>query len=99
MYRIKWYVNGTKNCSPLFCSAESGEYWRLLTPGYYELVANKDGYNTKSRIISIDKTIERKDIENVDQESIEAETVDFVLDRPPDDLDENNLGPDDYIRY
>lgn len=76
-------------------TTENGEYWRLLTPGYYELMASKEGYESKSSVISIEKTIERSDVEKVDKRPIEAEIVDFVLERSVD-LD-NNI--DEFVKY
>lgn len=75
--------------------ADFGEYWRLLTPGYYELVASKDGFIPESKIISIEKTIDQKDIEQNNPTLLEAEIVDFVLTGQSNDVD-NNL---DYIKY
>lgn len=78
--------------------AESGEYWRLLIPGYYELVASKEGYGSKSRIISIEKTLDRKEIESKNPAVFEAEIVDFVLDSPGDELEDDTVF-DDYVKY
>lgn len=78
--------------------AESGEYWRLLIPGYYELVASKEGYGSKSRIISIEKTLDRKEIESKNPAVFEAEIVDFVLDTPGDELEDDTVF-DDYVKY
>lgn len=61
-------------------------------------MATKEGYAAKSRIISIDRTIERKEIESKNPAAFEAEIVDFVLDTPNNDLD-NDIVFDDDIKY
>ena len=76
--------------------AESGEYWRLLTPGYYELVASKEGYGAVSRTISVEQTIDRKELESKNPAVFAAEVVDFVLDAPNVD---NDIVFDDYAKY
>lgn len=78
-------------------SAESGEYWRLLIPGYYELVASKEGYSSGSRMISVEQTIDRKEIESKNPTAFEAEIVDFVLDTP--NQQDNDIVFDDYVKY
>ena len=78
--------------------AKDGEYWRLLTPGFYELIASKDEYRSQNKIISIDHTVDRKEIEQTKRYPLEADIFDFVLERPIDELD-NNIGLDDYIKY
>lgn len=47
---------------------ESGEYWRLLTPGQYEITAQKTGYEPSTKMVTVGG-----------RKHQEATKVDFVL--------------------
>lgn len=49
-------------------SVASGEYWRLLTPGQYEISVTKDGYEPSTKLIKV-----------VNEPHKEAQRVDFIL--------------------
>ena len=68
-----------------------------MIPGYYELVASKEGYSSSSRVISIEQTIDRKEIESKNPAAFEAEIVDFVLETP-NEMD-NDIMFDNYLKY
>lgn len=58
-------------------SIDSGEYWRLLTPGIYSVAVSKDGYEPVTKMVTIN---DKKNADN-DWKSghHEAARVDFVL--------------------
>ena len=53
----------------------SGEYWRLLTPGQYEVSATKTGYDPVTKLVKVSPTAHQ-----------EAFRVDFAL-QPSNDFD------------
>lgn len=57
-------------------SIASGEYWRLLTPGIYQITITKDGYEPASKMVTIHGHEHDKDWTSGHHE---AERVDFVL--------------------
>lgn len=40
--------------SPFSCTAMNGEYWRLLTPGVYEVMAAKSNYIPQTKTVQVE---------------------------------------------
>ena len=60
-------------------SADGGDYWRLLLPGYYAISVSRQGYRTAHRTVSVGKY------------GSPAKRVDFSLISGPKDLSNNDI--------
>lgn len=74
-------------------SAEKGDYWRLLTPGEYEIIAEADGYKPEAKIVEV-----------LEKEHTQAPIVNFDLTPLSDEdrasfMDENLIGNDKDMLY
>jgi len=68
-------------------SVKNGEYWRLLTPGTYEVLAVKEGFQPDAHTVTIKN------------DRPEALRLDFNLVAIDDSLDASVLPSNDYLGY
>jgi hypothetical protein len=68
---------------------KNGEYWRLLTPGNYEVLAAKDGYEPQAQAVTV-KTASGDE---------EATRLDFNLNPLEDMFDSQTMSFNDYNGY
>merc|ERR1712098_171269 len=71
-------------------SARGGDYWRLLTPGEYEIIVQAKGYEPQAKIVQVSN-----------EKHTEAVRLDFDLVHAVEEQDNNfldyNSYPQDYI--
>jgi len=68
---------------------QNGEYWRLLTPGNYEVLAAKNGYEPQAQEVTV-KTVSGDK---------EATRLDFNLNPLEDAFDSQMMSSNDYYGY
>jgi carboxypeptidase E len=88
--KVKNVTNGVnKMINHDIYSVQNGEYWRLLTPGNYEVLAEKNGYEPQAQEVTV-KT------ESGDKE---ATRLDFSLNPLEDVFDSQMMSNNDYYGY
>jgi len=86
--KVKNVTNGVnKLITHDVVSVKNGEYWRLLTPGSYEVLAAKDGYEPDAKAFV------------VKNDTPEAIRLDFNLKPIEDVLDPQVMASNDYFGY
>eukprot|EP00090_Calanus_glacialis_P034114 TRINITY_DN569_c0_g1_i1.p1 TRINITY_DN569_c0_g1~~TRINITY_DN569_c0_g1_i1.p1 ORF type:complete len:495 (-),score=140.55 TRINITY_DN569_c0_g1_i1:78-1430(-) len=71
-------------------SARGGDYWRLLTPGEYEIIVQAEGYEPQAKLVEVSN-----------EKHTEALRLDFDLEKASEEVDNNfadyNSYPEDLI--
>lgn len=91
---VVWVKNVTGESSPIkhpVTTAAEGDYWRLLTPGQFEVIVQADGYEPMSKAVNVTNPQQMEAIRvdfalqpSADQEQVESATVE-ANDQPTED--------------